>query len=134
MPRIDRLSVCLFSIILASIGLCDPVAAAELQVLHEFTGPDGSDPTGGVIVDPSTGVLYGTTKYGGAGNGTVFSLAPPASATGKWEFKTIHTFQGGTDGSTPSSGLVLDRHLHLLYGTTESNLESEVHKQVRQRV
>src|SRR5438128_2798066 len=37
-------------------------------VLHEFTGTDGANPSGGVVFD-SVGNLYGTAGYGGA-NGT----------------------------------------------------------------
>lgn len=45
--------------------------------LHDFTGQDGSCPTGGVIVDAS-GNLFGTTSAGGANNGqgVVFEITP----------------------------------------------------------
>jgi hypothetical protein len=99
-------------------------AASDLTVLYEFSGsPDGSDPTGGVVVDPNTGVLYGTTKYGGSGNGTVFSLRPPKNGTGEWTPKIIYTFAGGGDGSAPSTGLAIDvdpGSRRELWGTTDS--------------
>jgi hypothetical protein len=89
-------------------------------VLHEFTGPDGSDPQGGLTVDPNTGTLYGTAIYGGAGYGTVFSLTPPPPGKSRWKFKVIYTFQGGTNGSQPTNGLLFlsdDAGQHLI-GTT----------------
>jgi uncharacterized repeat protein (TIGR03803 family) len=44
--------------------------------LHDFTGPDGAYPFGGVILD-SNGNLYGTTSSGGAnGAGVVFEITP----------------------------------------------------------
>ena len=43
-------------------------------VLYTFQGgSDGADPYAGLIFDTS-GALYGTTKLGGIGNGTVFEL------------------------------------------------------------
>ena len=50
----------------------------KATVLHKFAGPDGSVPFGGVIL--RSGVLYGTTRDGGASGGaqlgTVFALTP----------------------------------------------------------
>ena len=74
-------------------GLCGSAHAAKLEVLHEFTGADGSDPIGGLTLDPNTGKLYGTAIYGGAGYGTVFSLTPPAPDKRKWKFETLYTFR-----------------------------------------
>jgi uncharacterized repeat protein (TIGR03803 family) len=52
----------------------------SLTTLHSFSGPDGSNLTGGVV-QASDGSLYGTTSLGGTNNlGTVFrvTLAPGA--------------------------------------------------------
>jgi uncharacterized repeat protein (TIGR03803 family) len=72
-------------------------------VIHDFRGPDGSNPYSGVIFDQA-GNLYGTTGHGGH-NGTVYRL----SASGPvWELTTLYSFQGTTDGETPSATLVFD--------------------------
>jgi uncharacterized repeat protein (TIGR03803 family) len=93
--------------------------AATLKVLHEFGGTDGSDPTGGLVVDSNTGTLYGTTKYGGSGNGTVFSLSPPAPGKTRWKHQVLHDFNGSNDGSQPETGLSILRSDNLyLIGTT----------------
>jgi uncharacterized repeat protein (TIGR03803 family) len=64
-------------------------------------------------------VLYGTTSYGGSSeNGTVFSLAPPASPGGAWTKATLYNFNGTPDGSSPYySGVVIGKK-GTLYGTT----------------
>jgi uncharacterized repeat protein (TIGR03803 family) len=86
-------------------------------VLHSFGGNDGSSPQAGLIVD-SKGNLYGTTNVGGASNaGTVFKLAPPASAGGAWTETVLYSFMGGSDGSNPVAGLIFDAS-GALYGTT----------------
>jgi uncharacterized repeat protein (TIGR03803 family) len=44
--------------------------------LHSFTGADGANPRGGLILEGN--VLYGTTwKGGSSGSGTVFSISLP---------------------------------------------------------
>lgn len=83
----------------------------EEQVLHTFTGVDGSGPTVN-LVRTSGGTLYGTTVQGGAFNfGTVFKLGGSGALT------TLHSFTAGTDGAFPEGGLVRDSGGHL-YGTT----------------
>jgi hypothetical protein len=116
----------IFTTLFAFVAPVGTVAAAKLEVLHEFSGLDGSDPTGGVIVD-STGItngvrgtLYGTAKYGGSGFGTVWSLRPPANLKDQWTFAVIHPFESGDDGMNPGTGLLLDAATGQLYGTTES--------------
>ena len=85
--------------------------------LHTFTGkPDGQYPTAGVIRDPKTGTLYGTTEYGGsAGRGIVFKLTPPTVAGGPWSETILHAFAAG-ESKNPYAPLVLDSH-GVLYGT-----------------
>jgi len=74
------------------------------KVLHTFTGPpDGAEPVAPLL--NVNGTLYGTTVYGGTGChsggcGTVFSI----STTGKE--KVLYSFQGGSDGALPLSGLI----------------------------
>src|SRR5689334_21196200 len=50
----------------------------------------------------------------------IFSIAILVVAPGAWaqsKFKTLHTFQGGKDGSDPTDSLIFDREGNL-YGTT----------------
>ena len=89
-------------------------------VLHNFSGPDGANPTSNLVMDAS-GALYGTTEFGGythscvgtesEGCGTVFKLGSDGKET------VLHRFTGGVDGSSPWVGLVMDATGNL-YGTT----------------
>jgi len=85
--------------------------------LYSFKGQasnDGDIPMNSLI--NVRGRLYGTTRYGGTGGcaygcGSVYSIDP---ATGTET--VLHSFQGGSDGDTPVSGLI--NLGDLLYGTT----------------
>jgi uncharacterized repeat protein (TIGR03803 family) len=88
------------------------------QILHSFSGTDGSHPNGTLMFDQA-GNLYGTTQQGGTGCGgrgcgLVFELSPQAG--GGWSYQVIHAF-GGIYGETPLWGVVLDAAGNL-YGTT----------------
>jgi uncharacterized repeat protein (TIGR03803 family) len=77
-------------------------SAGNQTVLHTFTGPDGEYPMGGLLREPSSGLLYGVTADGGAnGEGCVFA----ASSSGKEG--VLHSFNI-TDGAMPGDvgGLV----------------------------
>jgi len=89
-------------------------------VLYSFMGgTDGATPLAPVVIG-SSGVLYGTTAYGGAyGSGTVFSLKPPKSTGGSWTETVLYNFQSGSDGATPWAGLVIGPRGGL-YGTTSA--------------
>ena len=84
--------------------------------LYSFSGgSDGSDPIAG-LVQASDGDFYGTTKYGGTGQGdlgagTVFKITSSGTLT------TMHTFTTAVDGQWPSAGLIQDC-LGFLYSTT----------------
>jgi uncharacterized repeat protein (TIGR03803 family) len=100
-----------------------PGGAWTETTLHAFTGAmgvnsdDGGNSSAPVVIGAG-GVLYGTTTYGGThGQGTVFSLAPPASAGGTWTEAILHNFGGGGDGIQPIAGLIIDSE-GTLYGTT----------------
>jgi len=87
------------------------------KILHSFStsGKDGYFPPGGLIFD-GKGNLYGTTEWGGTGNGTVFELTP--SANGNWTEKILHAFStNGEDGNNPNASLVIDGAGNL-FGTT----------------
>jgi uncharacterized repeat protein (TIGR03803 family) len=81
-------------------------------LLYSFTGePDGAGPAADLVFD-AAGNLLSTTSAGGLANaGTVFKL----DSTGKES--ALYSFTGGSDGSTPMAGLVLDAEGNM-YGTT----------------
>jgi len=89
-------------------------------ILHTFSGgSDGGGPLGSLIFDAS-GNLYGTTAFGGSnsvacygGCGTVFEI------TSGGVFSVLYSFQAGTDGKSPRSGLIFDGAGNL-YGTTSA--------------
>jgi len=88
-------------------------------------GDDGQQPYARVVFSPD-GRLYGTTDEGG-GNpcyggscGTVFSLAPPATACKSvlcpWSETVLYRFSG-PDGAFPQGDLIFDQAGNI-YGTT----------------
>jgi uncharacterized repeat protein (TIGR03803 family) len=85
------------------------------SVLHSFSGPDGADPTAGLVFDV-VGNLYGDTTQGGRGGvGVVFKLTP--NSNGTWTEHVLHAFTGGKDGARPYDTLIFDGAGNL-YGTT----------------
>ncbi len=90
------------------------------SVLHSFTlKADGANPQAGLTTD-AAGNLYGTTFAGGkAGNGVVFKLIRPASATGVWTEEVLHSFGSDGDGANPVAGVTFDAAGNL-YGTTSA--------------
>ena len=87
---------------------------AETVLYAIPTGADGNDPLGDLAFDQS-GNIYGTTLYGGSANGgVVYELTPPEN----WGMQSVlHSFVGGSDGSSPYSGVTLDSGGNI-YGTT----------------
>ncbi len=76
-------------------------------VIHSFTGADGSGPGSRVTLD-GRGNVYGMTPTGGAdGLGTIYQLHPRSN--GRWAFRVIHDFTGGSDGSSGSAGKMVFR-------------------------
>jgi uncharacterized repeat protein (TIGR03803 family) len=72
-------------------------------IIYRFSGPDGSQPQGSLLLGKN-GELYGTTYVGGsAGEDTVFELTPPASPGGKWTETVLYSFDdlNGNDGAIP---------------------------------
>jgi uncharacterized repeat protein (TIGR03803 family) len=73
------------------------------HILADFPGDNGpAHPQAGVALN-ATGNLLGTTVSDN--NGYAYELT--SSGQG-WALQTIHTFQGGSDGSDPMAGLIFD--------------------------
>jgi uncharacterized repeat protein (TIGR03803 family) len=86
-------------------------------VLHSFTRADGAAPEAGLIAD-AAGNFYGTTSGGGANlAGAVFKCTPRGKLT------VLYSFAGGSDGSDPVAGVILDKAGDL-YGTTSAGGDS----------
>jgi uncharacterized repeat protein (TIGR03803 family) len=79
-------------------------ASNNYSVLHNFAGgsSDGSTPYGGLVLLPSSGILYGTTFNGGVADaGTIFTVDQAG------DFVLKYTFTGGSDGGNPVAGPVV---------------------------
>jgi len=82
-----------------------------------FNSVNGAAPMGGVMID-SAGNLVGTTSGGGAnGDGEVFMIAK--TATGFAKTPSVIASFNGTNGQTPTGGLIADSSGNL-FGTTQS--------------
>jgi uncharacterized repeat protein (TIGR03803 family) len=111
----------------AVLALCATTAIAlpaqTLTTLYSFCSqsgcPDGYSPYAG-LVQATNGDLYGTTYFGGTGNGgTIFKIAPGGTLT------TVHSFcsqSGCPDGDAPA-GLVQAANGDF-YGTTSGDRTS----------
>jgi hypothetical protein len=99
--------------------------AWTFSVIYNFQGgADGQLPYSRPVFD-TAGNLYGTTTQGGGspvcnvgtlnlGCGTIYELTPAPGGT--WKETVLHAFTGGTDGTDPQAGLILDS-IGNLYGT-----------------
>ncbi len=86
-----------------------------LTTLHTFHGPDGQNPVG--VTHGADGNLYGATSGGGTnGGGTVFQLAPDASASTGYTLHTLYYTYGKVAYPYAAPLLLSDG---LLYGTTQ---------------
>lgn len=106
-----------FVILIALVLGGTPGAQGQtLGVIHNFTDKqDGASPFGGLAMD-KPGNLYGTSEFGGTGNGTVFRLVHKNSS---WLFTPLYSFAGGNDGASPQATVVVGPD-GALYGTTPS--------------
>ncbi len=89
------------------------------RTIYDFSGTDGANPAAALEIDTDTGVLYGTTRYGGIGWGTVFSLTPNGR---RWQHDVLYDFTAGLDGDEPDGKLYLDQTNGVLLGTASSNV------------
>jgi uncharacterized repeat protein (TIGR03803 family) len=90
-----------------------PLAAQTTEtVLHNFGAPASGAHSGAGVIRDAKGKLYGTTTAGGVGgSGVVFELDTNGQQS------VLHSFTGGADGASPSSGVVRDS-AGSFYGTT----------------
>lgn len=73
-------------------------------VLHNFTGPDGSEPLAGVTLE-NAGNLYGTTLSGGPGHyGVVYKLKRQGSG---YLYEVLYGFTGHEDGYAIHYGIAI---------------------------
>jgi hypothetical protein len=97
-----------------TVVLAQSAQAQTFKVIHNFTGGlDGAVPEAGLTLD-ETGNLYGTAAAGGAGYGTVFSLAHRGPG---WILNPLYSFQGSSDGDFPIARVIFGPD-GSLYGTT----------------
>ena len=96
-------------------------ATRAFETLYNFAGgTDGQRPAGGLVYDPSSATLYGTTYWGGStptdlcpyGCGTIFSFNTVTGA-----YATLYAFTNGTDQRFPAAPLTLGSD-GALYGVT----------------
>lgn len=87
----------------------------KLTTLYEFKGgADGSFPLNGLVAD-GAGNLYGVTPASDTSQGTVYRFSFKSGVRTK---TTLYTFQGGSDGGDPESGVIVGPGV--LYGTTKA--------------
>jgi uncharacterized repeat protein (TIGR03803 family) len=91
------------------------VSGKGYATLYGFkNGTDGAVPNGVIDVN---GTLYGTTTEGGKGRrgccGTIFRIG----TLGR-DYRVLYRFKGGTDGESPTNGLVTDGK-GVLYSTAD---------------
>ena len=98
-----RAAALIIAFVFALMALATQSTQAQtFTVLHDFTrGKDGASPEVGLTID-GAGNLFGTANSGGsAGFGTVFELVRDNRS---FDFKVLHTFTGGSVGSTDGGG------------------------------
>jgi len=95
-------------------------------VLYRFKGGrDAYYPSSSLLTNTS-GVLFGTSAYGGGdcpsvstqGCGTVFTLTPPAAGETAWTESVLYKFKGGSDGAYPYGSRLMADASGALYGAT----------------
>lgn len=112
-----RVARALSSLILVVLLEAMSTASVTYQVLHNFSGSDGANPSARLFMDPQ-GNLFGVTQQGGNyaetqcqefGCGVAFQMKPAVG--GGWDYNVIHTFckvAACADGAEPVGGLIAD--------------------------
>jgi uncharacterized repeat protein (TIGR03803 family) len=89
-----------------------PATQPTFQVLHHFTGADGSNPNS-VLTSVGDGSFFGTTSSGGAMNtGVLYRVSPDGAVA------TVYTFGSGTNAIPSGVSKGTDG---LFYGTTSGS-------------
>jgi uncharacterized repeat protein (TIGR03803 family) len=117
MTKLSGLTFAACILTLTSLSEAGWAATPTEKVLYAFQGgTDGACSEGSLTFDVS-GNLYGTTASGGTWNdGTGFELTRTSSG---WSETVLYSFQGGADGKSPDSTLVIDEAGNF-YGTTSA--------------
>jgi len=86
-----------------------------------YTGT-GAQSLGFTGLTLGNGVLYGTSVGGGNSEapGTIFSLAPPATAGDQWTWILLHAWETSYGGYYPRAPVTFAPRTGVLYGTTNS--------------
>jgi uncharacterized repeat protein (TIGR03803 family) len=99
-------------------------AGGPPQIIYNFkaSGTNGTNPSGELSSIPSEGLIRGTTQAGGGTTCTFNSLAGCGTVyqfqLAGYHYSNLYTFQGGSDGADPVSGLRNDPQAYGYYGTT----------------
>jgi uncharacterized protein (TIGR03437 family) len=109
-----------FSLTPPAAGLFGPTGWTE-KVLYTFVGGSGGTSYPANLAIGAGGALYGTSAGGTASSGAVFSLTPPASATGAWTEAVLYSFPAPSTygaGDVGPSALAIGSG-GVLYGATK---------------
>ncbi len=109
LSRLCRASYALLLVL--SLVTATAATAQTFSTLVSFDGTNGATPYYMSLVQGEDGNLYGTSRDGGYGFGTVFRLTPAGNLT------TLYDFWDNYSGAHPDGGLVLGTD-GSFYGTT----------------
>ena len=87
------------------------------NVIHSFSGSDGANPYGGLVLDNKGNLFGAASGYGSGGYGAIYELTYVPGVG--WTEQILYNFQGADDGYSPYGGLVFDSAGNL-YGATGS--------------
>jgi uncharacterized repeat protein (TIGR03803 family) len=88
------------------------LSGSNFEVVHQFSGTDGENPQGQLMVG-GDGALYGTTVVGGAaGKGAIYKITTAGSFTLLYSFPSLSAFNSAGNafnatGAYPKAGLLL---------------------------
>ena len=87
------------------------------NVIHSFSGSDGANPYGGLVLDNKGNLFGAASGYGSYGGGAIYELTYVPGVG--WTEQVLYKFQGADDGYWPFGALVFDSAGNL-YGATGS--------------